>query len=175
MVEYFYHLKPNKLKGKILYSLSELEEKAPELAKEYSKAYKDRESLLNKKVPPLDCKWKDVIFLSYINPTLVFTALDLLGLLDKDIPIILKFPISALKNKNFCFYQEEDKNIFKNMSVESYKELKELPTKTITYFVNCIKKNESPLIFSGIPHLLLNDNLDINKAEEVKYTSIHEK
>lgn len=174
-MDYIYHLKPSYMEGKILLPLSLQEELYPKLYKKQLKMYADRPFTLNKKVPPLDCKWKDVLFFSCLNPKIIFAALELLGLLDEDVPDILQFPISTLKDGDFCFYQEElnKKEIFSKTSHSKYEEEKILPFETAKYFVDCVKKKENPLIFSGVKHLLYKGELDIGKAKSIKYTSLN--
>src|ERR1700744_4292715 len=107
-MEYFYHLKPETMYGKLLLPLSDLKDEYPKLYKEKIKSYKGRDEILNKEVPLLNCEWKDVLFLSCLNPEIIFASLEMLGLLDDKVPDILKFPISCLDGKKFCSYQELD-------------------------------------------------------------------
>lgn len=88
--------------------LSQLKDKYPKLYNKSLKTYKGRENLINKSIKLLDCQWKDVLFLSCVDPSLIFISLELLGLFDKNDYEILKFPISCLKNKEFCLYDEEE-------------------------------------------------------------------
>jgi hypothetical protein len=172
-MEFFYHIKPTKMYGDKLLSLSQIEERFPKLAKEQKKIYKGRENLLNKKIEKLDCTWKDVIFLSCIDPKIIFSCLEILQLFDDNDITILKFPISSLKDKEFCLYQEvKNKEEFTNCSIAKYKEEKNLPLETIQYFIKCVKNDEAPLIFSNIKHILLNGELDISEAEQIKYQPI---
>lgn len=160
------------MNSNILFPLSELEYEIPSLYKKEIKKYKGREKILNKKIQLLKCNWKDVLFFSAINPVLIFTALDLIGLLDKNVPKILRFPISDLKDNNYCSYQEEEKVEFKKINKSSYKEDDKIPLQTIKYFVDCLKTNEDPLIFSGIKHILYKGSLDITKGKVISYTHI---
>ena len=171
-MEYVYHLKPSKMYGKILLPLSEIEDEYPKLYKEQIKIYKGREELLDKEIQTLKCSWKNVLFLSTINPEIIFAALEMLGLLDENIPIILKFPITALKEK-FCLYQEiNDEETFKKIKTSSYKEERNVPIKTLEYFIECVKTKEDPLIFSGVKHILYEGSLDISKAKIIKYKKL---
>ncbi len=160
------------MKGSNLLPLSRLEEQDPKLAKEYFKSYKGREKILNKKVDILDCTWKDCIFFSCLNPEIIFAALELLGL-DRELPTILRFPISILKDMNWCLFQEvKGKDTFTKCNIKKYKENDLLPVSTAQYFVDCAKKEEDPLIFSNVEHLLLKGELSIKEAEVIEYKSI---
>lgn len=64
--------------GEALISLNEIKLMHPELYKTYSKKYFDhpeRESLLLKSIPKLNCLWNDVIFLLPLHPYYVYEAL----------------------------------------------------------------------------------------------------
>ena len=168
-MEYVYHLKPKEMQGKILLPLSVMKKEYPKLYRQQVKLYKGREDLLDKEIPLLKCDWKDVLFLSAINPEIIFAALEMLGLLDEDVSEILKFPITAL-DKNICLYQEVDGDEkFEKVRQASYEEEITIPTETLEYFIECVKNEEDPLIFSGIPHILYKGTLDISKAKRIRY------
>ncbi len=174
--KYFYHLKSERFNGKIIYPLSTLKEKDNKVYKQSIKKYKDREDQLTTKIDILDCEWQDCINLSTLNPAKIFEVAFLLGLKNYEYDIgreILRFPISCLKNKKFCLY-DDNKNFkkpeaYSNISIKSYKELEFVPSETIKYFAECKDKDEDPLIFSNIPHILLKDELNISEAEVIKY------
>lgn len=162
-MEFFYHIKPEKLKGNLLKPLNELN------SSEEKEKYKDRKELLKKEIKILDASWDDVVFFSTLDSKIIFLALELLGLYDNNKIKYYKFPISCLKNKEACLYNEGLKQEFKKLDISSYKETKFIPEKTIKYFVECVKTKEDPLIFYGVEHILLKDELDINKAKELVY------
>ena len=63
-MEYVYHMVPEELKGEYLIPLNELKRAYPNLYDEYIQKYKDhtqREQLLTRKIPKLECLWNDVV------------------------------------------------------------------------------------------------------------------
>ena len=64
------------------------------------------------------------------------------------------------------------KESFKKINISKYKEQKTVPTKTLQYYLDCIKKDEDPLIFFGVQHILLKDSLNINESKVIKYNSL---
>jgi hypothetical protein len=163
--EYIYHIKPDKMVGKSLVPLSELKDLSPDLHKQHT-------SNRNKKIKLLDCNWDDVLFMSCLNPIVICSALQLFGLYDrgKKPTKIFRFPIKVLNDSEFCFYQETKKSeSFKPMTVKKYEEEHDFPHETATYFLECAKKDEDPLIFSNIPHLLVKSSLDIKLADIIEY------
>lgn len=47
------------------------------------------------------------------------------------------------------------KESFTKVTIPKYKEQKTIPTKTLQYFLDCVKNDEDPLIFFGVTHILL--------------------
>ena len=175
MSENVYHLKPTPFKGSQLLPLSILEQKYPALAINEQDKYKDRKELQTKEIPLLKANWSEVLFLSCLNPTLIFIALELLGLLDlRNIPEILAFPIQTLKKQPSCLYQEDEqgKETFKAFKLNDYKEVTAPPNATLQYFLQCVKTGEKPLLFFGVPHVLLKGSLPISEAKTIQYQPI---
>ena len=172
-MDHVYHLKPENMHGNVLFPLSELSKQYPDLGKEYIKNYKGREEVILTKIELLSCSWQDVLFLSALNPILIFQALDVLNLLDEDIPDILQFPISSLKKKEFCLFKEIDgKDHFAPCDISSYEEPKNLSKGTWSYFLDCVSSGEKPLIFADVSHILVKGTLDIRDAKTIKYHPI---
>ena len=76
-MDYVYHMVPKEMKGEVLNSLNEMKLIHPELHKHYSKKYfnhPERERLLLRRIPKLDCLWNNVIFLSPLHPYYVYEA-----------------------------------------------------------------------------------------------------
>ena len=172
--QYIYCLKPDKMIGTKLVPLSELGKLSKKLYIKEKSKYNDRH-LKAKDIPILNCNWDDVVFFSCLNPEIIFLALELFGLFDNREIKYFKFPITSLKNKEICYYNEnyDGKEAFKNVDFSSYKELKSLPYDTAKYFLDCIKENKDPLIFSSVPHILLKGNLDIFLGAEITYIPIN--
>jgi hypothetical protein len=170
--QYFYHLMPSPMYGRKLLPLSDIAIKYPSLAEKQKENYEGRSELLSKRVKPLDCTWKDVLFCSCLNPAVIFAALEMLGLLDNSPPKIMKFPIDRLES-DCCLYREVgNRDAFKAIDSHSYREQKMLPIETIEYFIECAKTGASPLIFSGVQHLLIKGSLDVGEAEIFEYQKL---
>src|SRR5687767_12191852 len=78
-----YHLMSPGFAGEMLYPLAELRHRLPETYAAARAKYAGREWLLERPVPPLGCRWQDVVFLSPISPRLIYGALHRLGLLKR--------------------------------------------------------------------------------------------
>jgi hypothetical protein len=119
-------------------------------------------------VPFLDCDWKHCISLSSINPQKLFHLEELLNL-PVDPYTILKFNINCLKGKKFCFYYDSIENEhYEKGNIAKYRETIFVPSETVIHYAESKEKGDSPLLFAGIMHILLNDTLDISEAETIK-------
>lgn len=171
--QYIYHIKPEKLKGNFLHSLSELEKVYPDIYKVENKKYKNREKHINQKIDLLDCQWKDCVNFSTLNPAKIFQLLQLLeipGYDHNDKIEIFKFDINKLKDFDMCFYDDKSSaNQNSYSKVKNYKESKFIPIETVKYFIKCKEKKEYPLIFGDILHILIKGKVPINLAKIEKF------
>jgi hypothetical protein len=174
--QFVYHIKNKNFKGENIIPLSEMENIYPSTYKEQIKKYKGRESHPETKIKILNCKWKDCVNFSTLNPIKIFQLKELLGIPgyknDENIEIF-KFDIKIFENYDFCLY-DDNKNpkkddAYKEISIASYKEEKFIPTETVKYFAECKEENEYPLLFGNILHILVKGNIPISKAEIIKF------
>jgi hypothetical protein len=63
----------------------------------------------------------------------------------------------------------DGKSSYEKLKTSDYEELKEVPIATIKHFMKSKEKNEQPLIFEGIPHILVADEVDTENAEIIEY------
>jgi hypothetical protein len=164
-MEFVYHFKSHNFKGKSILPLSMLENKYQSIYNNEIKKYKDREQDLNRTIRCFNTNWKNVVSFSTINPIIVLTMAELIGLKTNK-EDIFKIPISKL-GKDICLYDGEKE--YKKIKKSEYDELKEVPKETIKHFMDCKKNKELPLIFEGVPHILVADEVDISDAELIKY------
>ena len=165
--QYVYHLKRSDFRGKLILPLSKLETNYPDIYKKEIKKYRGRENHPEIKIPLLDCRWKDCVNFSTIDPNLIFQLEDLLGI-KNDIPKIFRFDIHDLKDFDMCLYDDNfsprKSEAYKKVSDKSYKETLSVPAETVKYFAECKEKKEAPLIFGYVPHLLVRGNIPIKLA-----------
>jgi len=121
---------------------------------------------MNRKIKSLDCRWRDVVNLSTINPIKLLSVAELIGN-ETDPATIFKIPISKLKGMKMCLY-DGDKS-YELITARKYKEGVEIPTATIKHYLDCKENDERPLVFEGVPHILVADEIDISGVETIKY------
>ena len=67
--DYLYHRVPDDMKGSILYPLNQLRNVYPSLYAAKAASYKNREAVMQARIPILDCLWNDVIHFSPVHPS----------------------------------------------------------------------------------------------------------
>ena len=174
---FVYHIKPKELRGEGLIPLNSLQHTHPDLYQEHYQKYIGREHLTKVKVPILDCLWNDVVHLSPIHPTQIRTAL---GAVDPSpIPARkwLKIPISAIQGLPATYFESEPlpfagnydfaPSCYRPFCAETYQELEVLPEWTVQYYHSEIAKMRRPLLFNGVPHILVKSIISLEEAQEI--------
>jgi hypothetical protein len=97
--------------GNILYPLNTLREIDKDTYESHSSKYMGRETLMEQKIPVLNCLWNDVLHCSPIDFRLIYKALIRAGQHKFRNKEYFKIPIELLKNIEFVKYKF-DKEIF---------------------------------------------------------------
>lgn len=169
-MSFVYHIKPNDMKGDLLFPLSSLEEKYPDVYDKEIQKYNGREGLLEKRIDVLNCTWKDVLHCSAVSPQLI---IDALTKLDPELELDLEWyciPIDILPVNDTAYYSYEDEDDTidtKLFDPEAYNEFNDLPIKVINYYEQCILNQERPLWFHLIPHVLVRDAIDVSNCKVI--------
>lgn len=181
MQEYIYHMVPKEMIGDKLIPLSTLSKISPHLFKKYTKKYfshPERSKLLKRQIPKLNCLWNDVIHFIPLNPYYVYKALTSLGIKINEEQQFFKIPIERLINNTNAIYfytkekykgptKEIEEDEIKLLKIETYKELKELPSASVEYYQVENEKGNKLGLFAYIPHVLSLGEVQINDVEIV--------
>lgn len=183
-INYVYHMVPKEMIGKKLVPLNKLKTKQEKLYNEYVKKYYDhpeRENLLKRRVPKLNCLWNDVNHFLPLKPNLVYSALKEVGVNVKTDLNFYKIPIFNLKhNKNAIYlYRKENYNgpaaemnseEINLIDIKMYEELYSIPADTIDYYEEEHRKGNRFGMFPFIPHILSLGEVDITNAEIINWS-----
>ncbi|MER2261297.1 MAG: group-specific protein [Psychrobacillus sp.] len=183
-MKFVYHMVPKKMIGDELLPLNYIKGLDNELYKQYSEKYRnspERESLLQRKIPKLDCLWNDVIFLLPLHPNYIFKSLSELGVRIKKDLLFYEIPIERLHdNLNAIYYYR--KSNYKGPSsdipeveveiiqIDSLHMLNAIPEDTLTYFTEESKKGTNFGMFAYIPHVLSLGKIDISGVNYVNWS-----
>ena len=103
--QYIYHFLPKNMKGTTLIPLNEQKERFPDLFKSNSAKYEGRESLMDRRIPYLDCLWNDVLHWACLDPRVLAKKFEELGMPVKVKPEkLLRMNIQKLANRKAVKY-----------------------------------------------------------------------
>lgn len=188
--KYLYHkvpadMKPNEEGKKILYPLSDLKEKFPEVyAEEISKYDSDeyRKKIPEQNIPTLgDAKWKDVVQMSAIHPQDIINSLNASGFYYKPMKFYKIDPEKLDQNKTTIFLHKkgvghDDLANFAEFKHDDLGDHSVVPQNTIDYYktisngnkkLKTEAKKDRPLLFAGVPHIFHRGPIDVSGFEEI--------
>lgn len=168
--KYLYHMVPKDLRGNVLHPLNDLQNIHPDLYLAKVTKYQGRESVMEKIIPTLECKWNDVLFFSPVDPKELKDALVEAGMEPREMSFYQIDPelLDPSKTTIYLFNRDlppEQIDTLVNYTEYNPKDLEKhskIPEKTKLYFLEEFKKNKRPLMFIGIPHILHKGPLDIS-------------
>ncbi len=174
-----YHLVPEKMVGSRLVPLNEMKVSAPDIYSQAVRKYQDRETILTRRIPKIDCLWNDVLHFSSIDPNLIFARLQELGFgtyhhlrwyevpvrLISDIPSVV---YRAPPKPRFNFALDDSDVEWFDQS--NWQEPTSLSAETGSYFEACKAEDKVPLLFQFTPHVLVRGQIDV---ANLKITSMH--
>ena len=176
---FIYHIKPVNMFGNILYPLNALRKINRDTYEFHISKYKHRKTLMKLKIPVLNCHWNDVVHCSPIDLRLIYKALIEARLHRVGNMEFFKIPIEFFKDIEFVKYKF-DKEIFdiekkayvlraediEPLTISSYRELNELPNKTLEWYKQCAESNKGvPLLFRYIPHIFVKGNIPTKEVD----------
>ncbi len=165
---YIYHAVPEKLIGNALVPLNKMQDLDISLQEKYLQKYKGRESILDRKVPLLDCFWNDVVQFLPFHPGKIFELQVELGLIPA-IPNYKYFKIDLkLLNptKTVVFFKNAagDENVEVKYLVDvEFESLQTIPDATRDYFKSLVGDYELPFNYQFVPHILYLGTVDVSE------------
>ena len=164
---YLYHRVPEQMEGNILYPLNTLKEKNPELYEKESAKYKDREQVMEQRIPTLNCMWNDVLHLSPIHPTDLKKALSESGIETREMKFYQIDP-ETLDPANTTVYLYAHTDKADNMKLENFSpydpsmisQYSTVSEETKAYYKEMKAKGGRPLLFVKVPHILYKGSID---------------
>ena len=165
---YLYHKVPKEMKGTILYPLNQLRDIFPEIYDAEVKKYEHRESILERRIPILGCLWNDVLHLSPVHPQQIKDALLKLGYHDFEYKFY-QLDADSINPSEAVIYTYEHAQPLGGVDVKDFipytkdkiSTLNNITETTTKYFQDKLSRGEEPLLFYGVPHILVKHNIDI--------------
>ena len=186
--QFVYHILPANLRGDVLYPLNQLKSTHPDLYELHAQKYAWRESRQKMKIPKLNCLWNDVLHFCPIHPNKIYQALCRVqpeSVADRQ---FIAIPIERVIDTPAAIYhsppppldpvdydkdnQAPDMEIAEDaivsLSSETFsKLLPEIPAATEAYYRFEYEHGRRPLLFYGIPHVLVQGAVDIGACQRI--------
>lgn len=166
---FVYHFLPENMVGARLIPLNALLKSHPKVGVEHAKKYRNREAILQQRIPPLNCLWNDAIHLAPINPQLI---VDCWKELKFDVPQkllkVVRISSSILDEAKTATFMPCGKNPVTDFSMfrhETYKELTEIPKAQIDDWHDQRATGWPLFWYSSIQHVVTKDEIDITGCE----------
>ena len=157
---YLYHVVfgGDSLRDGMLYPLSEIATKHPDLYELYAAKYADRPQVPQQRIPHLNCLWGDVVFLTPVHPDRL--CLVLAQCLEKSFPSFAyqEIPVADLDYSKLVIWpfrsREFDPAEVVLFTPELLGSLREVPESTREYLLEERSNDGRPLLFVHVPHVL---------------------
>jgi hypothetical protein len=175
--QFVYHLVPKQMEGHRLYPLNRLREVAPDLVRTASKKYAGRESVLARRIPPLNCMWPDVLMFCPVHPRHIMETFRQEGY---EVPPKRWFevPLSRLEPENTAVFFSKIRpygddtlaaSDFALLADVDFEPLTRLPDTLREHIQMARSEKRTPLLFVGIPHILYRGTLSLDGIEVVEF------
>lgn len=171
-MQYFYHGVPENMKGDELVPLSKMLELDPGLRAKYLEKYKDREEILERKIPLLDCLWNDVVQLLPLHPYKLFELQNELGLIP-EIPDYKYLEINARildPSQTVVYFKTapgEENVTVKWLKDVDFEELQDIPEATRKYYESMVGTGEPVFNYQFVPHIVYRGVVDTASARTI--------
>jgi hypothetical protein len=175
---FVYHWVPADLMGHILYPLNELKSVYPSLYVTKAAGYRNREAVMQARLPLLDCLWNDVLHFSPVHPSKIQQALAEAGFARKlrryyevdplakgfDATNTVIFLHGRVKLENFQL-EEAD---FRRFTPAELSSVGDIPEATLAYYREMYEQGKRPLVYLYVPHVLYQGRLDIRDVRVIE-------
>lgn len=169
-MHYLYHRVPENLQGDHIVPLNRLKELNIELYEKQQKKYIGREAIMLDAIPPLECLWNDVVFLSPVHPKDILEALTAVG-----VPMLrrefFKIEASTLDSSLTTIWlhhsDRKTPETFVPFRPEELEQYTRIPPRTHCYYRSQKAAGRQVLLFAHIPHVLFKGSIDIRGLERI--------
>lgn len=161
------------MRGQFLYPLNELKLKYPGVYANEAQKYCERQFIMTRQIPYLNCLWNDVLHLTAVAPTDLANAFASAGLpfckefYSFDAELIEPDRAIIYLNLGSQNLNKVDPDNFRPYDKASLRKYARVPEDTITYYRRMHADGQVPLTFHGIPHILYRGRLSVRDAGKV--------
>lgn len=171
-MSYLYHRVPANMAGTTLYPLNALRAVSPEAYEFHVQKYMGREKLMRERIPMLECLWNDVLFMSAVSPQDFCRAYYAAGFPKVRAMNFYRIDPRTLPEQNFVVINRMAMNEprgyvpYRHIDLPAYASV---PPETYAYWQSeRAKKNDRPMLWMHIPHILYRGPIDVSGLEIVQ-------
>ncbi len=166
---FVYHGVPEQMEGKALIPLNEMPASMVAIRDMHVKKYKNRQEIMQRRIPLLNCLWNDAVQFLPLHPGKVFELQVELGLIPAVPPYkFFEIDVTTLEpDKTVVYFKTapgEENVTFKWLRDVDLTTIQEIPKATVNYYKSLIGASELPFNYQFIPHVLHKGNVDISKS-----------
>lgn len=165
-MSFIYHGIPEQMVGDQLIPLNQMQDKMPEIRAKNLEKYKNREEILERKIPLLDCLWNDVLQFLPLHPQKVFELQKSLGLIS-EVPSYKYYEIDLETldaDKTVVFFKTApgDENTEVKWLVDvDFSVIQDIPRATMDYYKSLVGTGQPPFNYQFIPHIVYKGVINI--------------
>jgi hypothetical protein len=168
-MNYIYRGTPQSMHGNKLIPLNAMGHEMDKIRSEHTAKYKGRETIMQQKIPLLNCLWNDVVQFLPLHPQTVFELQKQLKL----IPSVPKYKFFEIDiksldpGKTVVFFKTapgEENVTVKWLNDVDIGSLQKIPAATRSYYESLIGSGGLPFNYQFIPHILYKGEVDISKC-----------
>jgi hypothetical protein len=172
-----YHRRAPGFRGEILYPLHQLKDVANDVYEAQIEKYRGRESLLEQRVPFLDCRWNDVLHFSPVHPGKIKQVCEAAGLPWWPADWFECEPQAhGFDERNTAIFLYADMTVelsipvteFERYSPHRVSEMTEVPQRAREYVHEIAQTGQPHFIFAGVPHILHRHPLNVRQVEVIR-------
>lgn len=166
---FLFHQVPEQLFGDTLYPLSSLRNVNRRLYLREHKKYRGREHVVLTAVPPLNCMWSDVVFLTAVHPCTWRRTFTEVGI-EVERLRYYAIEVSEIDTANLCvlWYDEYGRDSFRPFSLLDIGKYAEIPEQAIACYRYALAAREPVFWHHLVPQILHKGTIDVSKPTIVE-------
>jgi hypothetical protein len=168
---HLYHIALQRLVGKELVPLNKLRYESFALYNQAIAKYQGRGELMRVVIPPLNCLWNDVVFLTAVHPSDFGRVFEQAGSsLRKGAFYQIDARTLDRNRLAMLLYEgkDEETRVFRSFSFSDFPKYARIPDGTVEYYRAELAAGRRPLIFHKIPHILYKGSINVAEAPIVE-------
>jgi hypothetical protein len=167
---FLYHVVPPGMRGDRLYPLRQLRTKMPDIYRRHMAKYVDRPALPSTRIPPLECGWGDVVFLTAVHPRKLRAALHSCGHTDAAEMRAYEIHVDSIHQlESVVMYDRVGDRYVSYIPFNAIRmsEYDMVPEDTLRHYRLSKLLGQKPFRHQYVPQILYRESIDVSNAQLV--------